>query len=105
MNKKCDVAAIGTQDTIALFNAVGIQSLIATSPEDADKKIFQLVQEKCKIIYIVEELYEAIGKTLEKYKNQPFPMIIPIPTGVESKGIGLKKIKSNVEKAIGIDIF
>ena len=105
MDKKTDIAAIGNQDTIALFNAVGIRALVAKNAEDADRKIFQLVGEKCKIIYVVEEIYEAIPQTLEKYQSLPFPIIIPIPSGTDGKGLGMKKIKSNVEKAIGMGIF
>ena len=51
------------------------------------------------------KIYEAIPETLDKYSKSPFPIIIPIPEGIDSKGVGLKKIKDNVEKAIGIDIF
>lgn len=105
MEKQIDVAAISKQDTIAIFNAVGIQTFYSVDMEEIEKKIFQLASNECKIIYVTEEIYSQIPETLEKYKSLPFPIIIPIPTSVGSSGVGMKKIKDNVEKAIGIDIF
>lgn len=100
-----DMAAIGDQDAIVIFNAIGIKTFKAKSADEVDRIIFDLVNQKCKIIYLSESLYLSLNETLEKYKSSPFPIIIPIPTSEENQGIGMKKIKSNVEKAIGIDIF
>lgn len=105
MENKNEIAAIGSSDVIILFNAVGIRTFLATDIEQVDKIIFDLANENYKIIYVSEEIYENITETLEKYKNITFPIIIPIPTSETSKGIGIKKIKENVEKAIGFDIF
>lgn len=105
MIDKVDIAAIGSSDAIILFNAVGIRTFSTQDLGDVDRIIFQLVNEKCKIIYLSEEIYEQIPETIEKYKTSAFPIIIPIPLSEESKEIGLKKIKENVEKAIGFDIF
>lgn len=105
MEKKIDIAAIGDTDTITLFNSVGIQTYFSKNIEEIDKIIYQLVNQRCKIIYVTEKIYTSIPETLEKYKNSPFPIIIPLPANDVSQGIGLQKIKENVEKAIGIDIF
>lgn len=105
MKEKNEVAAIGSSDVIILFNAVGIRTFLADDPVQVDKIIFDLANDNYKIIYVSEEIYEVIPETLEKYKNITFPIIIPIPTTEEGKGIGLQKIKKNVEKAIGFDIF
>lgn len=100
-----DMAAIGDQDSIAIFNTIGMKTYKAQTSEEVDRIIFDLVNRKCKIIYVAESLYQLLDETLDKYKSSPFPIIIPIPTSEENMGIGMKKIKSNVEKAIGIDIF
>lgn len=105
MENKNEVAAIGNSDVIILFNAVGIRTFLADDPAHVDRIIFELANENYKIIYVSEEIYEVIPDVIEKYENRTFPMIIPIPTTETSKGIGMKKIKENVEKAIGFDIF
>lgn len=105
MDKKQEIAIIGFDDSILLYNAVGIRAFIVKDATDADKTIFKLAQKDCKIIYITEDLYVQLPETIEKYQFQTFPILIPIPSGKDSMGIGLKKIKDNVENAIGIDIF
>lgn len=105
MEEKIDIAAIGDSDNILLFNAIGVRTYISKNPVEIDRIIFELVKLKCKIIYVTEELYTLIPNTIDKYKALPFPIIIPIPSTEENKGIGMKRIKESVEKAIGFDIF
>jgi len=105
MSEKNDIAAIGSDDTIILFNAIGIKTYITKSLSEAEKRIAELANEKCKIVYLAEDIYEAIPETIEKYQYTAFPIIIPLPLTTKPLGVGLKKIKDNVEKAIGINIF
>ena len=67
--------------------------------------IFSLYKEGCKIIFVTEEIYQNIPETLEKYSQMTYPIILPLPLDDVNSGVGMKKIKANVEKAIGIDIF
>ncbi|HHX00090.1 MAG TPA: V-type ATP synthase subunit F [Acholeplasmataceae bacterium] len=103
--EKNEIAAIGSNDLVILFNAVGIRTFQTDDVALVDRTIFDLANENYKIIYISEDIYEKIPDVIEKYNNRTFPILIPIPTTEEGKGIGLKKIKENVEKAIGFDIF
>lgn len=105
MEQRIDLAAIAETKSVILFNAIGIKTFSVNHPNEVDRIIFQLVNQKCKIIYLSEALYEAIPETIDKYKFSPFPIIIPIPISDRSQGVGLNKIKENVEKAIGINIF
>lgn len=105
MQEKISIAAIGTDDTILLFNAVGIETYVVADIKAIERKIFDLSNQKVKIIYLTEDIYEKIPETLEKYKTNVYPIIIPIPIKVVSEGIGLKKIRKNVEKAVGFNIF
>ena len=103
--EKIDIAAVGTSSEIYLFNAVGITTIIAKTPEEAEHRIDELSAAECKVVYLEEELYLQMGETISKYKVKTFPIIIPIPSQKGSKGVGMKKIKDNVEKAIGMDIL
>jgi|GEM_PF-474202 len=105
MDKTLEVAAIGTTDAVLLYNAAGFQTFILKTPAEADKVIFQLSNQKCKIILLDEILYVAMAETTKKYKTTPFPIIMPVPMTDPAQGVGLKKISENVEKAIGINIF
>ncbi len=105
MNQKTEMAAIGLDETVLIYNALGIKTFIVKQANEADQIIFKLVNQKFKIIFISEEIYSHIPETLEKYQSYPFPMILPLPMERESASVGLKKIQENVEKAIGINIF
>lgn len=105
MENKIDIAIIGNEDTVALFNVVGIKTYVSCDASMVDQIVFDLSKANCKIIYISEKLYEMILETLAKYQTKAYPIILPLPLDQESNGIGLKRIRQNVEKAIGINIF
>ena len=105
MDKKIDIAIISNKDEVLLFNAIGIKTYKVTTPFEVERTIYELSSNKCKIIYVSEELFLKIPETIEKYKQSPFPIIIPLPVGDEDLNVGRKAIRQNVEKAIGIDIF
>ena len=105
MSEKVKVAAIGTDESIAIYNSVGFKTYFSTDYQKIDKMIFKLFKEGCKIIYVTEKVYENIPETLEKYSQMTYPIILPRPLDNVNSGVGMKKIKANVEKAIGINIF
>lgn len=104
-NNLIDVAAIATNDSVSIFNAVGIKTYLVSDANHADRVIFNLANAECKIIYVAEDIYSLIDETIDKYSLTPFPIIIPIPISETSSGLGMKKISESVEKAIGIDIL
>lgn len=105
MEHKVDIAIIGQTDNVYLFNAIGLKTYVSQTPQEAERVIYQLATQKCRIIYVDEPLYEVIPETIERYQNVAFPIILPLPIGEKSKQLGKKKIRENVEKAIGINIF
>lgn len=105
MEEKIPIAAIGEENTITLFNAIGIKTYVLTNPTEASRTILTLENQGCKIIYLSEDLYLALPEMVEKYQSLAFPMLIPIPIKKTSQEVGKKKIRANVEKAVGIDIL
>ncbi len=102
---KSSIACIGETKNVNLFNALGIKTFILSDLKEVDTTIYHLSKDGIKIIYVSENIYSSIPEVLEKYANKTYPIILPIPLDEASNGVGLKKIKDNVEKAIGIDIF
>lgn len=99
------VAAIGTDESIEIYNSVGFKTYFSNDYKEIDKMIFKFYKEGCKVIFVTDKVYENITETLEKYSQMTYPIILPLPLDNINSGIGMKKIKANVEKAIGIDIF
>jgi V/A-type H+-transporting ATPase subunit F len=105
MDRSIETAIVGMGEEILLFNAVGIQAFVLKDLAEAEAVFSRLSLGGCKIIYVSEELYIRIPDIIEKYQFSAVPILLPIPTGKTSMGIGLKRIADNVESAIGIDIF
>lgn len=105
MEKPIDAAIIGLGEEILLFNAVGIRAFPLKDVSEAEAAITRLSKRECKVVYVSEDLYEQIPDIVDKYKFSAFPILLPLPTGTKSSGVGLKRIAKNVENAIGIDIF
>lgn len=98
------IAVIGDKDSVLALKAVGVEVFDATTAEEAQNLIKQLSGSYA-VLFIAENLAEQIPEVLAKAKTQAFPAIVPIPTTQNSSGFGMKGIKSDVEKAIGVDIL
>lgn len=99
------IAVIGDKDSVLAFKAVGVEVFDASSPEKAQSLIKKLTAERYAVVFIAESLAECIPETLEKAKLQTYPAVVPIPTGAQPDGFGMRGIKSDVEKAIGVDVI
>ena len=64
-----------------------------------------MAREKFAVIFITEQVSVQIEDMISEYENEVLPAIIPIPNNRGSLGVGLKKIRESVERAIGVDIF
>ncbi len=99
------IAVIGDKDSVLAFKAVGVEVFDAVTAEEAQHLIKKLSQGDYAVVFIAEGLAEQIPETLQKAKLQTYPAVVPIPTTNEPTGFGLSGIKSDVEKAIGVDII
>jgi len=102
--RKDSIAVIGDKDSVLAFKAIGISAFPITDEMEAREKMKALVR-NFKVIFVVDTLAEKIQDLLDRYKEQAFPAIIPIPSVKGSNGLGMANIKKNVEKAIGTDII
>ena len=57
------------------------------------------------VIYITESLASRLRDDIDRYKDRPLPVIVPIPGVAGNNGMGMKAITSAVEKAVGSDIL
>ncbi len=99
------MAAIGDADSVMGFAALGIHAVPVSDTEEAEKIIFELAREGAAVIFIEEHLAMRVPQVLARYATSPYPVIIPVPSGRGSEGLGLRQLKANVEKALGADIL
>ena len=102
-NGKC--AVIGDRDSILLFKAVGVEVYPVTEGEQANKTLHRLARHGYAVVYVTESYYPACSETIREFQGEPYPAIIPIPDASGTQGIGMRAIKENVEKAVGLDIL
>ncbi len=99
------MGVVGERDAVLAFGAIGMESIAVSSPEEATAALHRLATAGVPIIFITETCAEWVPEALEKYKTMPQPAVIPIPGASGSTGFGRKKVRQNVEKAIGADIL
>ena len=99
------MGVVGEKDAVLAFRALGMEVIDAVTANEVALGVHQLVQQGIRVIFITEAAARIGSETLEKYYNDPNVTIIPIPGTTGTDGLGLKQVRSNVEKAIGADIL
>ena len=98
------IGVIGDADSVMGFKALGIDTYSVTE-EEAPRMIHRLAREKYAVIFITEKTARLASEAISRYKDVPYPAIIPIPGNDGTTGFGMAALKANVEKAIGVDIL
>ena len=101
--QKNSLVAIGHNENVYVFNAIGIESLIVD--EDQLKLVIkEKVALGVKIFFISQKFQEAINE-LRKTYNEPYPILIMLAMDEDESSIGVSNLATNVEKATGIKLF
>ena len=98
------IAIIGDGDSIMVFKAAGV----ATFPAQDEKKareVLRKVAQEYQIIFLTEELARPLSDFLKRFDEEPYPVILTLPSGKGSTGYGAELLKSALERALGVDIF
>lgn len=105
--RSAKIGVVGDKDSILCFKAFGLDifPVVESEPEESRKVVDSLARNEYGIIFITEQIAQTISETINRYNSQIQPAIIPIPGNKGSLGIGLARIQSNVEKAVGINIL
>ena len=97
-------AVVGDRESIYGFASLGLAVREATG-ETAGDIINDLAKSGYAVIYVTENIAQAIRPTIEKYRSQSIPAIILIPGVSGNTGEGVKDVHRSVEKAVGSDIL
>lgn len=101
------IGVVGDRDSVLCFKAFGIDvyPVLESAPEENRKIVDKLAREGYGIIFITEQIAAGMAETIDRYNRELTPAIILIPGNRGSLGIGMKRIRDNVEKAVGINIL
>ncbi len=98
------MAIIGDGDSITVFKAAGV----ATFPAENDAKareILRKIANEYSVIFITEELARPLSEFLKRFDEQPYPVIVGVPSKNGSTGYGEETLKNAMERALGVDIL
>jgi V/A-type H+-transporting ATPase subunit F len=104
MEKK-KIAVIGDPSSVMIFKAVGFDVFYEEEQEKIERRIHKLADAGYVVIYITETAAQKAKAVIDEYAAATFPAIILIPSGNKSLGLGMQRVRENVEKAVGADIL
>ncbi len=101
------IAIIGSRDTIIGFKALGLNIFPVKSVEEAGRILREITTDEYATIFITDNFACDLEEEIHALEqNIPlYPSIVIIPSHRGSTGLGMEKIRSLVEKAVGTDLF
>ena len=102
MNK---IGVIGGRDSVLGFRALGLDTCIAESGEQAKNALHRMAKEHYAISSITAQLAAQIPAEIERRRGELTPAVILIPGREGSLGIGTAGVHAAAEKAVGADIL
>ena len=95
-----NIAVIGDSESIKGFAAIGMDIYPCDDNENAPHLFRKIADgDNYAVIFITEEMFGLVEKERKRYEER----LIPAVKG--NTGIGIKRLSSFVEKAVGSDII
>ena len=98
------MAIVGDGDSSMVFKAAGIAAFPAENEKKARETLRKIAKEY-QIIFLTEELARPLSEFLKRFDEEPYPVILSIPSATGSSGYGMEILKSAMERALGVDIL
>ena len=98
------IAIVGDGESITVFKAAGVAAFPAENEERA-REIIRKAAKDYKVIFITEELPRPLETFLKRFDEEPYPVILSVPSKNGSTGYGTETLKRAMERALGVDIL
>lgn len=98
------LAIIGDGESITVFKAAGVATFPAENEAKA-RELLRKIAKEYKIIFITEELAKPLAAFLKRFDEEPYPVVLSIPSKNGTSGYGTEMLKSAMERALGVDIL
>ena len=101
---KGKTAIVGGGDSIMVFKAAGVATF-AVEDEKKARETLRKIAKEYQIIFLTEDLARPLSEFLKRFDEEPYPVIVSIPSGSGSGGYGMEVLKGAMERALGVDIL
>lgn len=98
------IAIIGDGDSIMVFKAAGVDAFPASDEKKA-REVLRKVAGEYQIIFLTDELARPLSDFLKRFDEEPYPVVLPVPSGKGSSEYGAELLRSAMERALGVDIL
>lgn len=98
------IAIIGDGDSITVFKAAGVAAF-PVSDEKKAREALRKAAAEYQIIFLTEEFARPLSEFLKRFDEEPYPIVLSVPSGKGGAGYGAELLKSAMERALGVDIF
>lgn len=106
MEKTGKIAVIGDGESVTAFMAIGAAVFGVKDEYDAADTLRRLAKSNEYAVILVTENYAAkMEQLMQKLKERPYPAVLCVPGVTGSNGFGMKGVRKDVEKAVGVDIL
>jgi len=102
---KTKIAAIGENDVMKIFGAVGAEIFPVPDKDEAEKTLAELVKSGFGMIFITESIAEQINDMIKEYSSGMLPSIIVVPGLKGSGGYAVERLRQSIIKAVGADVM
>lgn len=100
------IAAIGEEDIILGFKALGIEVYPAASSEAVPEILERLIgTDEYGIIFVTESMADMVEPVMADIGTRALPSVVYIPGSQGSRGFAMERIRKIIEKAVGADIL
>ena len=99
------IAFIGDRDSVWGFRAFGIDVLPVSGTDEAGAALEAAVAGAHAVIFVTEDVYEACGEQVARYRDLALPTVTVLPSVTGSRGLAATEIHEAVSAAIGADIL
>ena len=98
------MAIVGDGDSIMVFKAAGVAAFPASDEKKARETLRKIAKEY-QIIFLTEELAKPLSEFLKRFDEEPYPVVLSIPSKNGSSGYGDELLKNAMERALGVDFL
>jgi len=96
------VAMIGGLTSVIGFKAVGVETYIASVPEEGPGIWEDLPKERYALVMITEPVYRVLLERMPGFPGEgDLPVIMPVPAVSGSLGLAREAIRARMVKALG----
>jgi V/A-type H+-transporting ATPase subunit F len=99
------IAFLGDRDTVAGFRPLGLGVYPVRDQAEARVALQTARESGCRVLLMTEEAAAWLDAELEEMAAHPLPAVLVVPSTKGTAGLGMQRLRSLVEKAVGADIF